>query len=118
MKIHYKKRTGRCSMDTAQIQRKRDREKRTVRQMIRIYCKKKHHPDGLLCPECSRLADYADARTDKCPFMETKTSCKNCRVHCYSPEMRDQIRKVMRFSGPRMIWHMPGEALRHILGDL
>ncbi len=27
--------------------------------------------------------------------------CSNCRVHCYSPDMRQQIKKVMRFSGPQ-----------------
>ena len=31
--------------------------------------------------------------------MEQKTFCANCKVHCYKPEMREQIRKVMRFSG-------------------
>ena len=29
--------------------------------------------------------------------METKTFCSNCRVHCYRSEMREEIRKVMRF---------------------
>ena len=36
--------------------------------------------------------------------METKTFCSNCRAHCYRLEMREEIRKVMRFSGPRMIF--------------
>ena len=26
---------------------------------------------------------YARECSDKCPFMETKTFCSNCRVHCY-----------------------------------
>ena len=65
------------------------------------YCKKRHHTHGMLCPDCAALRDYACQRSDRCPFMETKTFCSNCRVHCYKPEMREKIRAVMRFSGPR-----------------
>ena len=46
--------------------------------------------------------------------METKTFCSNCRVHCYRSEMREEIRKVMRFSGPRMIFYHPA-AIRHVI---
>lgn len=44
-----------------------------------------------------------------------KTFCSNCRVHCYKPEMREKIREVMRFSGPRMIWYHPMAAISHVL---
>lgn len=54
-------------------------------------------------------------RSDKCPFMETKTFCSNCRVHCYKPEMREKIREVMRFSGPRMIFYHLVMAIRHVI---
>lgn len=94
---------------------KRDREKRMVSQMIALYCSKKHHTKGELCPECAELARYAGQRSDKCPFMETKTFCSNCRVHCYKPEMREKIRAVMRFSGPRMIFTHPVAAFRHVI---
>lgn len=43
----------------------------------------------------------------KCPFMETKIFCSNCRVHCYKLKMRERIRVVMRFSRPRMFFHHP-----------
>ncbi len=36
-----------------------------------------------------------------------KTFCANCKVHCYKPQMREQIRQVMRFSGPRMLLYHP-----------
>lgn len=49
------------------------------------------------------------------PFMETKTFCSNCKVHCYKPEMREKIREVMRYSGPRMIFHHPAAAIRHVI---
>lgn len=98
-------------MDT---QTKREREKELVSQMIALYCRKKHGRKSL-CPDCAALDSYARQRSDKCPFMETKTFCSNCRVHCYKPEMRERIRAVMRFSGPRMIFHHPVIALRHVI---
>lgn len=94
---------------------KREREKKMVSQMIALYCKKNHHTKGSLCPECAQLEVYARLRSEKCPFMETKTFCSNCKVHCYKPEMRERIRKVMRFSGPRMIFHHPTAAIRHVI---
>ena len=94
---------------------KRQREKQTVALMIHLYCNKKHGTRKTLCPECQALFQYAAIRSDKCPFMETKTFCSNCHVHCYKPEMREKIREVMRFSGPRMIFHHPVMAIRHAL---
>ena len=83
--------------------------------MIGLYCRKKHYTNGSLCEECQALNDYAIMRSDKCPFMESKTFCSNCRVHCYKPDMRERIREVMRFSGPRMIFHHPVMAVRHVI---
>lgn len=97
------------------IQKKREREKQTVSLMIKLYCKKKHHCGQKLCPECEELLNYALQRSDKCPFMETKTFCSNCKVHCYKPDMRERIRAVMRFSGPRMILYHPVMAVRHLI---
>lgn len=98
-------------MDT---QSKREREKQLVCQMIALYCRK-NHGGRQLCPDCAALDAYARQRSDKCPFMETKTFCSNCRVHCYQPQMREKIRAVMRFSGPRMIFHHPIVAVRHAI---
>lgn len=94
---------------------KREREKRMVSEMIAMYCRKKHHTKGGLCPECAELEAYARMRSDKCPFMETKTFCSNCKVHCYKPVMREKIREVMRFSGPRMLFSHPVMAISHVI---
>ncbi len=94
---------------------KREKEKAMVSQMIALYCKKKHHTKDGLCSECAALDAYARERSDKCPFMETKTFCSNCRVHCYKKDMREQIRQVMRFSGPRMIFRHPVAAISHVV---
>lgn len=99
----------------SKIETKRQREKKTVSLMICLYCKKKHGMKKELCPDCQALSDYAMQRSDKCPFMDTKTFCSNCRVHCYKPEMREKIRTVMRFSGPRMILYHPVMAIRHLI---
>ena len=97
------------------IESKRRREKAMVNDMIAPYCRKKHGTRGGLCPDCAALAAYAEQRSDRCPFMETKTFCSNCKVHCYKPEMREKIREVMRFSGPRMLLVHPAAAIRHVI---
>ena len=97
------------------VQSKREREKRMVTEMIALYCRKDHGTKcGVLCPDCMALTQYACERCDKCPFMETKTFCSNCKIHCYRPQMREKIRTVMRYAGPRMIFHHPAAALRHV----
>ena len=97
------------------IEKKRSDEKLLVSEMIALYCRKQHNtPKGHLCPECQELHDYALARIDRCPFMETKTFCSACKVHCYKPEMREKIRAVMRWAGPRMLPVHPVLSIRHL----
>ena len=97
------------------VQSKREREKRIVSEMIALYCHRKHGTKGRICDDCAALDAYARMRSDKCPFMETKTFCSNCKVHCYKPDMREKIREVMRFSGPRMLTVHPVMTLRHVI---
>lgn len=81
------------------VEKKRQKEQYVVEEMIRLYCRKKHPKE----------------KSQKCPFMEEKTFCANCKVHCYKPEMREQIRQVMRFSGPRMLLYHPVLAIWHLV---
>ena len=98
------------------IEKKRSDEKLLVSEMIDLYCRKQHgSKKGQLCPECRQLHDYALARIDHCPFMETKTFCSACKVHCYKPEMREKIRAVMRWAGPRMLPVHPTLSIRHVV---
>lgn len=92
---------------------KREKEMRTVYEMIHLCCRK-NHKDKELCSECLALYEYAKMRIEKCHFMETKTFCSQCKVHCYKKDKREQIRKVMRFSGPRMLVYHPIMAIRHL----
>ena len=103
---------------TEYTEAKRKKEQLVVEEMIRLYCRKHHEgyggKNGRLCPACQQLSDYARLRSEKCPFMEQKTFCSCCQVHCYQPEMREKIRQVMRFSGPRMLLYHPALALWHV----
>ncbi|MDR1713865.1 MAG: nitrous oxide-stimulated promoter family protein [Coriobacteriales bacterium] len=120
-----------------------EQEQRVIEQMIRIYCRGMKHAgskkdgragsetiggtDGAtdrerkgsvahdgLCPDCRELASYARERNARCPRLEDRSFCQFCPVHCYKPEMRARIAEVMRYAGPRMLWHNPAYALKHL----
>jgi hypothetical protein len=91
------------------------RENRTIEAMIYLYCRDQHNGTGELCPDCDELRDYARFRLEKCPFQENKTTCANCPIHCYKPAMRERVRAVMRYAGPRMLYRHPILTLFHFL---
>ncbi len=91
------------------------REASTIEAMLRIYCRHHHGAGKNLCAECDQLLEYAFARLKNCPFQEEKTTCWKCSVHCYTPGMRERIREVMRYVGPRMLLHRPLMGIMHIL---
>jgi len=95
------------------VEEKRKNEMVIVSQMIDIYCHHKHHTKGL-CKECQELKEYALERTRLCPFMETKTFCSNCKVHCYRSDMKERIRCVMRYSGPWLLLYHPIKVIQHV----
>ncbi len=98
----------------AKIRAKREQEKKTVTSMIEIYCHGMHKTKkGELCETCEALRAYADARTEHCPFMETKTFCSACSVHCYAGEKQKQMKEVMRYAGPRMLCVHPYLTVKH-----
>jgi len=95
-----------------------EKEKRTVEKLIRLYCEKKHRSSSeILCSECQSLLDYSDIRLEQCRYQEDKPTCRKCPVHCYSPTMRKEIRRVMRYSGPRLVLRAPMEWVRHQIHD-
>ena len=93
----------------------REREEKTIRAMIAIYCEDHHQTHGTLCADCTTLFEYAQARLGKCPWGEDKPVCANCSIHCYQPAMRDQVRHVMRYAGPKMLLRHPVLAVGHLL---
>src|SRR5512134_3605115 len=91
------------------------RELKTIRAMVRIYCCDHHTAGAAPCGECALLMDYATRRLDRCVFGDDKPTCANCKVHCYNVAMREQVRVVMRYAGPRMIRRHPLLAIAHIV---
>ena len=90
------------------------REKKTIDTMVHVYCRGHHETKGdQLCAECAEFLSYASMRLDKCPFQEEKSTCGKCLVHCYQPQMKEKVKKVMRYSGPRLLLRSPGLALHH-----
>lgn len=91
-----------------------EREKKTIRQMITIYCRHHHSTRDTLCPECNELYQYALKRLSHCPFGPNKNTCRKCTIHCYAPAQRQAVRQVMRYAGPRMLLYHPIAAIRHL----
>jgi predicted amidophosphoribosyltransferase len=92
------------------------REWQTIQAMIRIYCR--DHHDGALCKKCQSLLDYAGLRLNRCQFGADKPTCAKCPVHCYQKNRREEVRAVMRYAGPRMLWKHPLLSLAHWLDGL
>ena len=91
------------------------REWKTIEAMICCYCRDRHDPASGLCAECQQLLDYAGLRLERCQFGTEKPTCANCSVHCYQRARREQVKVVMRYAGPRMLWRHPVLSLYHWL---
>lgn len=100
---------------------------RIIARFTEVWCKGHHHagrrshllPEGLdpveLCEECGRFVAYAVARRLHCPLEAEKPSCKHCRIHCYAPAQREQVRRIMAWSGRKMIMRGRLDYLWHYL---
>jgi Nitrous oxide-stimulated promoter len=98
------------------------REEQTIAAMIELYCRDHHHAnafatahDGRVCPECGGLLEYARLRLEKCRYGAAKPACAACETRCYRPVMRERVRAVMSYSGPRMLTRHPVLAVAHLL---
>lgn len=98
-----------------------DLEKKTIEAMIDIYCKENHYDKNksgtsryLRCPICDEQAVYALMKIDQCPYKENKPVCSKCLVKCYNVKHKDNIKQVMRYSGPRMIFKHPLLLIRYV----
>jgi len=92
-----------------------EREYQTIEAMVALSCRARHGTEkGRLCAACQELLIYTKSRLDKCPYQEQKPVCGRCPIHCYKPDMRERIRDVMRYAGPRMLRRHPFLAIRHL----
>lgn len=90
--------------------------KMTIQRMIALY--KRRSPEAQADDaHYQALNAYADKRLDKCVFGENKPACKQCPVHCYQPAKREEMKQIMRWAGPRMLWRHPILTIRHLLDD-
>lgn len=83
-----------------------EKDAKILKKFIKVYCMKKHsetlkNKEGY-CKECFELLNYALLRDEKCP-LNPKPKCKNCKIHCYKPEMRKKIKEVMKYSGMHFV---------------
>ena len=104
-------------------------EVRLVDSMIELYAKAHRYnhslsgsggvdiEDGI---DTEALKAYTHKRIEQCRYRneQKKPFCNVCPVHCYKPEMRRQIRAVMRYSGPRMLFRHPLLSLQHLIGTI
>ena len=90
-----------------------EKEKDIVTFMIEYYCIKNHNKIEI-CKSCIDLIKYAHEKLSICPFGEKKASCLKCKIHCYSKTKREKIRKAMLFVGPKMIYLMPIQYIKHL----
>jgi hypothetical protein len=98
------------------------REERTIAVMVGMYCRDHHGAAGTgraagdtLCADCAELLEYARRRLDACRFGADKPTCAKCPVHCYAPAMRERVREVMRYSGPRTLGRHPVLGVAHLI---
>jgi hypothetical protein len=95
--------------------RRLERERLTLEAMMRIYCHDHHGGGQQLCRECGELLAYANQRLKQCRFGANKPTCAKCPVHCYQRDRREQIKVVMRYAGPKMVWRHAILSLWHFL---
>jgi hypothetical protein len=97
---------------------RRARELRTIQVMIRMYCRGQGHTRSRpICIECLELYHYAARRLERCVFGDAKPTCSKCVVHCYTRDMRERIRAVMRWAGPRMLLRHPILGIAHLIDE-
>lgn len=86
---------------------KEDKDIKVVLDFIKIFCEKNHEgkekilledSNIWLCKECMDLALYAVKKRRICK-KNPKPPCKKCDTPCYSLKYKEQIRKIMKFSG-------------------
>lgn len=93
-----------------------EREKQTIQQMIRIYCRGHRHSASGICDECRAVLGYAIDRINGCPYREgAKPACGLCRSNCFSKDMFQRFSVIMRYAGPRMAARHPVLTALHIL---
>lgn len=88
-------------------------ELKTIQIMLEIYCVAHH--DNPICEQCNALIIDAEKKLDRCVYGDVKPACKQCSIHCYKPEHKQQIQIIMQYAGPKMLLKHPILAIRHLV---
>ena len=61
-----------------------------------------------------RILDAGGHATGHAFILSPTTGTPAILANSYAPKEREQIREIMRWVGPRMIFYSPKEAIRHL----
>lgn len=92
-----------------------EKETKTIKIMLKMYCQEFHSTSGSLCDDCEDLLAYSRQRLESCPFKDNKPKCAKCHIHCYKQSEKNKIKSVMKFSGPRMLLKHPLLTMQHLI---
>jgi hypothetical protein len=69
----------------------------------------------VVCDECAELLAYSEKRRAFCP-KDPKPFCSYCDTHCYRSDMREAMREVMKYAGPRSWRHGHAiDGMKHLI---
>ena len=114
----------------ASLSRKEKKDLKILAWFTAVYCRDQHAGPRrglselpaelgslqryLCCSACRDFLAYAIERRRKCPLAE-KPACKHCHIHCFRSGHREQVRKIMRYSGQTLIKRGRLDLLWHYL---
>lgn len=114
-----------------------ERDRKTIEAIGAIYCRAHHGKESRendedlahqsegksssstrtdqkhLCPQCAEVVEYAMARTKRCPNNH-EGNCADCEIHCFNASMREQVRQMMAYAAPRMLFRHPIMTIRYL----
>lgn len=110
-----------------------DKDRATLIAIGQIYCIGNHanvpkNDDGL-CQGCASIIETTLYRTVHCPYNHSR-NCQDCATKCQTDliskinftdqsnnaaQAHDDIRKMMSYAAPRMIWRHPLMTLQYLI---
>lgn len=98
---------------------RRAKKHQIMKQMTALYCRGHKHQldENGECADCDLLLRYSLSRTQRCPYIEKTLFCSNCPTPCYRPDMKEKMRVMMKYSGPRLFFRRPITVIWHVVYD-
>lgn len=87
-----------------------DKDRKTLEAIGLIYCRAHHESaskdEAGLCPSCREAVDATLERAQNCPN-DHDGNCQDCDIKCQRGEAQERIKRIMRYSAPRMLFRHP-----------